>query len=121
MAKSQPRSRRALAIGGGVIALALLAYLVWPKHKPRHAHTTASTTETDDDDSSGEARAAPGGTAMQDLAASAWDRSKPPPDDSQWRQRMEDTKKAYLQKSVYPPDSLPLANKTDLIPPHHVE
>ncbi|MFI5299105.1 MAG: choice-of-anchor X domain-containing protein [Polyangiales bacterium] len=38
-----------------------------------------------------------------------------------WQQHMEEMRAALNEKTKYPPNSLPLAGKTDLIEPHHVE
>jgi hypothetical protein len=39
---------------------------------------------------------------------------------SEWQQRMTDTRRAMLEKLKYAPGAVPLAGKTDLIPPHFV-
>jgi hypothetical protein len=113
------RRRAVVAVLVALAAGALVAFLLGPGIGPRAKH--AATVAPAQPEESVPATSEPAGTALRASAAFARPPSPPPQGDWLWQRRMEETQRALLQKTVYPPTSLPLAGKKDLIPPHHVE
>lgn len=113
--RTNKRWLAAIALLVGVIAV-----VAFVRSRGDSKTRRATPAEPDDEPTSS---AAGKGTAMAELSRAAWEAGAPSStssDDSKWRSRMEQTRAALLQKWRYPPESQPLAGKTDLIPPHFV-
>src|SRR5579883_1721869 len=117
VARAPQRSKKywvaAVALLLGLLAVVALV-------RPRAAAKGRATQASADPDLE---PAAGTGTAMVDLTRAAWEAGAAAPsasDDTRWRSRLEMARDNLLRMWQYPPESRPLAGKTDLIPPHFV-
>jgi hypothetical protein len=107
-----------------VVTVAAVAFLMLrPRHGAARAAVESSSDEPTFRPSMSHAPSSPGGTASPVVPKSGLLPGDTPEmsDEQRFLGRMAETKRALLEKTRYPTGSRPLATKTDLIDPHHVE
>lgn len=128
-ADDEAKRRRARTISASVLAallmlFAVLAYreLSSPSDAARSASTSASATDVGVAVPTSSIRWVPGsnGQMIAVPVATGTPRNLSEAERKAWLEQLKQTRATYLEKSKLPPDSLPLAGKTDLIDPHFV-